>query len=286
MVTCASAFQRLAAAGSAAVGACPDNHGGSPERFGYSWQCFNELTTAQQEQFRRWTALIDPQTGWSGKQVLDVGCGAGRNAYWAMNLGAAGGVAIDLDERSLDRARSNLAPYPAMEVRFASIYDFDGGEAFDIAFSIGVIHHLKQPLLAVQRMAAAVKPGGQVLIWVYGHENMERYVRFADPWRKLLFSRLPMPMVRLLAHAPAMALWCGLRLMRTRLEYFRLLRGFGYRHLHHILFDQMLPRIAHYWRRDEVLELMTLAGLTEIELAPVNGMSWVALGCKPSGGQG
>jgi 2-polyprenyl-3-methyl-5-hydroxy-6-metoxy-1,4-benzoquinol methylase len=266
--------------GAAGRGGKPDDRSGSPERFGYSWQHFGELTDDQREQFRRWTALIDPQTGWAGKQILDVGCGAGRNAYWAMSFGAAGGMAIDLDERSLALARTNLSAYPSMTVRFASIYDFDGGERFDIAFSIGVIHHLEQPVVALQRMAAAVKPGGQVLIWVYGRENMELYVRLVDPWRKLLFSRLPTPLVRALAHLPAAVLWCGLRLVPARLDYFRLIRGFGYCHLHHILFDQMLPRIANYWRRDEVLALMTAAGLSDIELAAVNGMSWAALGRK------
>ena len=80
---------------------------GSSARFGYSWDAFSELTPEQEEQFRRWTVLLDPDDGWQGLRFLDVGCGAGRNSYWAMKYGAASGTAIDVDETSLAAARRN-----------------------------------------------------------------------------------------------------------------------------------------------------------------------------------
>jgi hypothetical protein len=43
----------------------------------------------------------------------------------------------------------------------------------------------------------------------------------------------------------------------------------------------MLPRIAHYWPRQTVLELMERAGLEDVRLAPVNQMSWSAIGIRP-----
>lgn len=42
----------------------------------------------------------------------------------------------------------------------------------------------------------------------------------------------------------------------------------------------MLPKIANYWRKDEVETLMREAGLKDIELARVNEMSWAARGFK------
>jgi len=68
----------------------------------------------------------------------------------------------------------------------------------------------------------------------------------------------------------------------NRLEYFRLIRGFTFRHLRSIVFDQMLPRIANYWRRDEVEALMRKTGLTDIRVEPVNNMSWTAIGTRPT----
>jgi len=258
-----------------------DIHAGSSDRFGYSWDRFSGLTPEQEEQFRRWTVLINPTTGWLDKRILDVGCGAGRNSHWALKYGAAGGLAIDLDERSLEAARLNLASFPAMEIRFQSIFELAERNEFDLAFSIGVIHHLADPARAIRQMAEAVKPGGTVLIWVYGYENMVFYVHVLNPARRLLFSRLPTGWVRALAHLPTSLLWLGLCVVPVRLEYLRLLRTFPYAHLHHIVFDQMLPRIAHYWRQDEVRSLMQQAGLEEIQLAHVNGMSWCATGRVP-----
>ena len=45
----------------------------------------------------------------------------------------------------------------------------------------------------------------------------------------------------------------------------------------------MLPRIAHYWPREKVVELMTEAGLEDVQIASVNGMSWSAIGTRPLG---
>ena len=257
-----------------------DVKGGSPDRFGYSWEKFNDLTPDQEEQFRRWTAPLDLDKDWQGKRFLDVGCGMGRNSYWPMMHGAAGGVAIDVDERSLAAARRNLARFPSVEVLHRSAYDFEERNVFDIAFSIGVLHHLEDPGRAVQRMRQAVKPGGAVLIWVYGYENMEHYVWVLNPLRNHVFSRIPVSIVRYLAYVPTAFLWIFLRLGLSRVEYFKLLRRFTFRHLHHIVFDQMIPRIANYWRKDEVESLMQQAGLNDIRLVWVNEMSWAAVGYK------
>ena len=131
-------------------------------------------------------------------------------------------------------------------------------------------------------MTAATKPGGKVLIWVYGRENMELYVAVLNPVRKVLFGRLPVRLVRVLAFLPTAALWLLLRTRILRLEYFRLLSTFPFRHLHHIVFDQMLPKIANHWRRDEVEQLLAAQGLVDIRLESVNEMSWSVIGTKPT----
>jgi hypothetical protein len=66
-----------------------------------------------------------------------------------------------------------------------------------------------------------------------------------------------------------------------RTEYFRLIKGFTFRHLRSIVFDQLLPKVANYWPRQTVEALMSNAGLVEIELVWVNEISWVAVGSKP-----
>ena len=153
---------------------------GSPDRFGYEWDRYSEIRPDYEEQFRRWTVHLPPDD-WRGKIFLDVGCGTGRNSYWPMTYGAAGGKAIDVDEASLAVARRNLGPFATMKVEEKSAYEIGESDAYDIVFSIGVIHHLQFPERALAAMARAAKPGGRVLIWVYGYENNEWIVRFFDP---------------------------------------------------------------------------------------------------------
>lgn len=254
---------------------------GSPERFGYEWRTYAEMRPEYQEQFRRWTVHLSPLE-WRGKRFLDVGCGMGRNSYWPMIYGAKGGLAIDVDERSLASARQTLASFPEVELRHQSAYAIDSDESFDIVFSIGVIHHLEAPEKALTAMVAATKAGGKVLIWVYGRENNGLIVRVLTPLRRLFFSKLPIGFVHHLSLYPSLAIWLALRLGLNSIEYYRLLRRLSLRHLRSIVFDQMLPKIANYWAREKVASMMESSGLTDIRLAWVNEMSWSAIGTKPS----
>jgi hypothetical protein len=57
---------------------------------------------------------------------------------------------------------------------------------------------------------------------------------------------------------------------------------FFFARLRALVFDQMIPRIAHYWPREIVEGLGRAAGLDNIRLVHVNEMSWSASGRKPS----
>ena len=253
---------------------------GSPTRFGYEWNRYSEIEPVYEEQFRRWTVHLT-QEDWKNKYFLDVGCGMGRNSYWPMKYGASGGVAIDVDDRSLKSARKTLENYPSVHLKHKSAYDLDETNCFDIAFSIGVIHHLEYPEKALKAMVNSVVPGGKVLIWVYGYENNEWIVQYLNPLRKLLFSKLPISLVHFLSLFPASILWLFLKLGIGRIEYFKLIKDFSFWHIRSIVFDQMLPNIANYWAKDEVEDLMRKAGLNEVKLSWVNEMSWSAIGVKP-----
>lgn len=267
----------------------PSDHGpdadrdsaGSPDRFGYSWAIFSEVLPIHELQFARWTAALDPAL-WQGARVLDVGCGMGRNTHWAMTKGAASAVAIDIDERSLAGAKANLERWETAEARFMSAHEIAFEDEFDVAFSIGVIHHLDDQEGAVRQMARAAKPGGRVMVWLYGRENNGWIIHLFNPVRRLLFSRLPLKLVFWLSLPLTALLWLMLRVGWGRLAYHDLLRRLSFRHLRAIVFDHMIPEIARYYTRDEAVALLEQAGLTDVSAVWVNEMSWSVVGTKPS----
>ena len=59
-----------------------------------------------------------------------------------------------------------------------------------------------------------------------------------------------------------------------------LIRNFSFSHLRSIVFDQMLPKIANYYKEDEVKRLMNSVGLVNVKVNWVNEMSWSVIGDK------
>jgi len=253
---------------------------GSPDRFGHSWNIFSEILPVHEEQFLRWTTGLEKSV-WEGKSFLDVGCGIGRNSYWPLSYGAGPGLSIDIDERTLAAARKNLESFGDAVVESRSAYDIGESGNFDIAFSIGVIHHLEKPDLAILEMKNALKTGGTLLVWLYGYENNEWLIRFFNPVRKFLFSKMPLRLVYALSLPFTLLLWLFLRTGLGRTEYMKLIRTFSFRHLRAIVYDHMIPEIANYYTQGDAVQLLEKAGLHDVRAHWVNEMSWTVLGTKP-----
>lgn len=88
----------------------------------------------------------------SGKSVLDVGCNAGFYSIQMKRRGADRVVAIDTDEQYLAQARF-AAMISDVEIEFhnLSVYHVaDLRERFDLVLFMGVLYHLRHPLLALE----------------------------------------------------------------------------------------------------------------------------------------
>jgi tRNA (mo5U34)-methyltransferase len=88
----------------------------------------------------------------AGKSVLDIGCNAGFYSIEMKRRGAARVLGIDSDERYLAQARlaSETLGFDDIEFAQADVYDVGAlGEAFDLVIFMGVLYHLRHPLLAL-----------------------------------------------------------------------------------------------------------------------------------------
>jgi asparagine synthase (glutamine-hydrolysing) len=244
-------------------------------RFGFEWDRYREFFPHYEEQFRGWIEPLEP-AAFEGRDVLDAGCGMGRNSFFCARFGARSVVAVDQAELAVAAARQVLAGMENVRVEHASLYDLAYREAFDLVFCIGVIHHLELPERALERLTRALRPGGRLVVWLYGYEGNEGWVRFFRTVHPLL-RRLSPRIVHTLAHVCSVPIFLGLKIPWRKPPYLARVSRYPFRHLHKIVFDQLLPEIAHYSRRGEVEELFRGLDLKRALIHHNRGYSWTVV---------
>lgn len=87
-----------------------------------------------------------------GKSVLEIGCNAGFYSFEMKRRGAARVVGIDFDDYYLNQARfaAKVLGHEDVEFRKLTVYDVGAlGERFDLVLFMGLVYHLRHPLLAL-----------------------------------------------------------------------------------------------------------------------------------------
>jgi SAM-dependent methyltransferase len=129
----------------------PHDLAGEKQRLELMSKLLDPLTRSHIEQ-------LGLQADW---RCLEIGCGNGSTSKWLANRVASSGhvVASDIDLRYI--ANLNV---PNLEVRQINILEDAVEEGFyDLVTARAVLHHIPSPEKAVQRMLAALKPGGVFL---------------------------------------------------------------------------------------------------------------------------
>ncbi|APW62087.1 class I SAM-dependent methyltransferase [Paludisphaera borealis] len=135
------------------------------ESFGRQWNRYDVARTEEDE------ATFEAKTGvhprdLAGRLVLDAGCGGGR---YARLVGSHGAKVLGVDlSTAVDKASALCAELPNVQIAQADLLDLPVAEAaFDLVFSIGVLHHTPDPRRAFAQIAKRVKPGGRLSVWLY-----------------------------------------------------------------------------------------------------------------------
>jgi tRNA (mo5U34)-methyltransferase len=95
-----------------------------------------------------------------GRRALDIGCNAG---FYSFQLAARGAdvLAVDVDDHYLGQARwaaSQLDPVGRVEFRRMTVYDMArADDEFDLILFLGVLYHLRHPLLGLDAVAERLR---------------------------------------------------------------------------------------------------------------------------------
>src|SRR5262249_17875305 len=121
------------------------------------------------------------------RRLLDAGVGAGRFAERASEKGAEV-FGIDLTT-AVDAAYRNIGARAGVHLIQADIFALPfRTHTFDLAYSIGVLHHTPDPAEPFSRVADVVKPGGRFAVYLYSRYGISH--RMSDVIRHAT-TRLP-----------------------------------------------------------------------------------------------
>ena len=125
-----------------------------------------------------------------GARCLDAGCGGGDVTLELARIAGPDGeaVGIDRDEIKLDLARAEAAAAGLDNVsyRAADVTELDAEGEFDVVYSRFLLAHLADPAAAMDRLVAAARPGGLVVMedidfsGAFCHPESRAYRRFFE----------------------------------------------------------------------------------------------------------
>ncbi|MFU7529608.1 class I SAM-dependent methyltransferase [Qipengyuania sp. ASV99] len=142
------------------------------------------------DRFPEFWARFGGQPDFTGKRVIDFGCGRGGMVQRAMEAGASSALGIELNQSYVDFANGKVASQWDGRVRFAcqDIREMEI-EPADIVTSVDVMEHVMDLPETLAAVVDACKPGGEMFIgfaplWhsPYGHH---RLMKTHIPWAHL-----------------------------------------------------------------------------------------------------
>jgi ubiquinone/menaquinone biosynthesis C-methylase UbiE len=125
---------------------------------------------------------------WSGKSVLEVGCGIGTDSINFLRSGA-NLTAIDVSDESVKIAKQRAVVYGFDPLVFnvanaEELYVPD--KTFDLVYSFGVIHHSPHPKKIIEQIAKHQLPGQELRIMLYSKISYKLF------WAMHTFNRWDM----------------------------------------------------------------------------------------------
>ena len=221
----------------------------------------------------------------AGKRVADIGSGSGAIVIQLLSAGPERIYAVE-PSTAMEVLKRNTACHAA-KIEYLNVQGegLPAGLELDYVFSIGVIHHIPEPAPTVRAALAALRPGGALLIWLYGKEGNQLYLFLARllrrisvrlPHRALLFlSRILSPFLDLYI------VLCRVLPLPMRDYMVNVLGKLSARQRRTTIYDQLHPHYARYYSRAEAQALLVDNGFVDVRVRNREGYSWTVFGRRP-----
>lgn len=243
------------------------------ESFAYEWKHIYQENDYEKNNFYHFAGPYITEANIKGKATIDIGCGSGRFTKWAALSGTAVSFGTDLGE-SVEVAYELTKDLENVCIVQADIYAMPFWKTFDLAYSIGVLHHLPRPKQGFLKLPAILKAGGHMVIWVYNRRDNDRALYFYEPLRSVL-KKLPKSILFKLSYIPGFVVHVinlfgillkklGLKRLSKKLP-FTYYANFPFNMKLNDAFDVLATPKSNYYYREEVERWFSDASLKDIE---------------------
>ena len=254
--------------------------------FGEQWSRYTDNSGyyGSPEMFADIVEPLIPVNAFSGTTVLDVGSGTGRIIHMLLSAGVHSVTGVE-PSAAYDVLLKTFNSNTCVALLNKPGHDIPANAKYDIALSIGVLHHIPNPKPVVDAMLQSLRPGGRVLVWLYGLEGNELYYSIFSKVRKMT-TRVPHFLL-------VGVVWTAYVVFKP---YHILARFFNVPMRNYVLnvigkmaadkqrlviYDQLNPDYAKYYTRAEAEQLLTDSGFINVQLFHRHGYSWTVVGQKP-----
>lgn len=255
------------------------------EEFGEQWTKLTHNTGyyASLEMLKDHLGDLEPVEIFKDQTVAEIGAGTGRIVNMLIAAGAKRVIAIEPSDAFSVLLENTL------ENKGKITYLKQTGESWDypeldIICSIGVLHHIHDPIPTVRNAYKNLKHGGKFIVWLYGKEGNEQYLLIANILRRIttkiphfLLAALTYLLIPLLTVYAFLCKFLPLPMRKYMREHIAKLDLASKKIT---IYDQLNPTWAKYYRRNEAEGLLKDNGFKDVRLYHRHGYSWTVIGTK------
>lgn len=263
--------------------------------FGEEWSKFDqsELDEKELRQIFESYFNIFPWEILPGNAVgFDLGCGSGR---WAKLVAPRVNklICIDASKKALEVAERNLQNQKNCEFHNASVAEIPISDGtMDFGYSLGVLHHIPNPIEGIRECTKKLKKGAPFLIYLYyAFDNRPVWFRLvwklSDVLRRGVAS-LPNGIKHLAAEIIALTIYFPLARLAFSAEKLgftvsafplSIYRDKSFYTMRTDALDRFGTRLEHRFTRNQISEMLTESGLENIRFSEEMPF-WCAVGIK------